>query len=279
MRALRLAITAASFAALATASETAFADNPPHTCSIAYTRGHEERLAGRLFNARKAFLECSAAHCSTTIVADCRRWTSEVEADLPTIRIRVTDERGKHIDQLAVFSDGERIPATQLSGPIILEAGPHELRFEAPGYETVRLDKALRPSDREVDVVVTLRPPRPATPRKETAKPASRGVPTISIAFASVGVLSLAGALYFGSRAQNEYEDLKRTCAPNCRESEADSMYAKAIVSDVALITSVAAFGAAAYFYFSNRSAAASTNAVGVKPQTGGAELHWRASF
>lgn len=257
------------------------AEAPVEACSSAYARGQQERLAGRLYTARAAFIECSARGCPAAIATDCARWRSEVEADLPTVRLHVDNERGQAVVGLQVFADGVRIPAAAWSAPLILEAGPHDFRFEAPGYASQQLEKALRPSDREVEVAVTLRPPAPpiapvSAPDRATR---ARGVPTASVAFAGVGVLSLGAALYFGLEAHGQYRDLQQSCAPHCTQSQSDSLYTKAVLSDVALATAVAAFGVSAWFYLSRGPASSSATSLNVQTRPGGAQLGLTTAF
>ncbi len=240
---------------VASISHVARAEDPD-ACSVAYARGQEERLAGRLFNARAAFQQCASATCSTALAGDCGRWVSEVEADLPTIRVTVRDEHGAAVENLQVLIDGAAVSPHELSAPVVLEAGPHELRFEAPGYQSVRFEKALRPSDREVAVVATLRPPQ--APRIDTAlKP----VPTTAWVLAGVGAVALGGSIYFGAKANSEYHELKQSCAPACERSASDHMYTNAILSDVTLASAVVALAASAVIYFT-RSARPAVSAL-----------------
>jgi hypothetical protein len=260
------------------AGPLARAQAPGEACSSAYARGQQERLAGRLYTARAAFIACSASGCPAATASDCARWRSEVEADLPTVRVHVANERGQAVVGLQVFADGVSIPAADWAAPLILEAGPHDFRFEAPGYAPLQLEKALRPSDREVEVAVTLRPPAPATLPPDRA-PRSRGVPPASVAFAGVGVFSLGAALYFGLEAHGQYRDLQQSCAPRCSQSQADSLYTKAVLSDVALATAVAAFGVSAWFYFSRSSASPVATSLDVRARPGGAQLGLTTAF
>lgn len=241
-----IAVLALTFGATARAQEQA---GGGETCSVAYARGQEERLAGRLYNARGAFQQCSSNACSRELVRDCGRWLKEVEADLPTVRVSVHDEHGAAVAPLSVTIDGQALPPAALSAPIVLESGPHELRFEAPGYQPVKLEKALRPSDREVSVAVTLRPPAP--PAVET--PRTTAVPAASWILAGVGTAALGGSLYFGVKARGEYQDLKDTCAPACAPSATDAMHRHSVIADVALGGSLLAFAAAAVVYFTSQ--------------------------
>jgi hypothetical protein len=167
-----------------------------------------------------------------------------VEADLPTVRVTLRTEHGAAPATTRIWIDGAAVQSGALSAPIVLEAGPHEVRVEAPGYQAVRLQKALRPSDREVPVVVTLRPPE--APRQD----GQGGVPTASWVLAGVGALALGGAVYFGVTANDEYQELKQSCAPACEPSASDGMHQKAVIADIALASSVVAFAASAILYF-----------------------------
>ena len=269
MRAIQLI---ASLTIVTSFNQVARAEEP-EACSVAYARGQEERLAGRLYNARAAFQQCASAGCSA-LAADCSRWVREVEADLPTLRVTVRDERGRAVDNLRVLIDGVAIPLATLAAPIVLEAGPHELQFDAPGYQALRLEKALRPSDREVAVVVTLRPPQAPVSDNRAG-----GVPTASWLLAGVGAVALGGSIYFGVTANDEYQELKQSCAPRCEPSASDHLYRNAVISDVALATSLVAFAASAVLYFTRGSKPAAASALNIAPAARGQQARVRMSF
>ncbi len=276
MTPLRLAQLLVPLAVVASISRAARAEDL-EACSVAYARGQEERLAGRLYNARAAFRQCASAACST-LASDCSRWVKEVEVDLPTIRVTVRNEQGRTVEGLKVLIDGATIPLAALSAPIVLEAGPHELRFEAPGHEPVRLERALRPSDREVEVAVTLRPPRApiVAPAADTQ---SRPVPTASWILAGAGAVALGGSIYFGVRANAEYQELKDSCAPWCEPSASDNMWRNAVISDVALATSVVAFAASAIIYFTRPTRAPAAMAFSIAPAARGGQARLLLAF
>ncbi len=242
-------------------------------CSSAYTKGQEDRLAGRLYGARQAFKSCAEPRCPAAVVRDCKRWATEVEADLPTARLHITSPSGERIANVHALADGVPLTATELEQPLILEAGPHLLRFEAAGYRPLELQTALRPTDRELSVAVVLHAldERPAQ--------APKRVPVLALALAGVGALALGSSLYFGLRSHREYEDLRASCAPACNPARADALRSNAVVSDVALVAGVGALAAAAWVYVGSRSTPSAVTALKLEPAVGGARVRLRVSF
>jgi hypothetical protein len=94
-----------------------------------------------------------------------------------------------------------------------------------------------------------------------------------------VGVVASAGSVIFGVRSHEQYEDLKSKCSPYCAQSEADPMRSKALISDVALLTSAAAFGAAAWLFFSSTPARPRAAALELEPNARGAGLRLHVAF
>ncbi|HEX3855152.1 MAG TPA: hypothetical protein VHW01_29515 [Polyangiaceae bacterium] len=94
-----------------------------------------------------------------------------------------------------------------------------------------------------------------------------------------MGVVASAGSVIFGVRSHEQYEDLKSKCSPYCAQSEADPMRSKALISDVALLTSAAAFGAAAWLFFSSTPARPRAAALELEPNARGAGLRLHVAF
>ncbi len=252
-------------------------------CADAYTRGQEERLAGRSFSARSQFQACADSGCPNAIVRDCRQWASEVEASLPTIIVHAEDAAGQRIANAVVFLDGVRVPAAALAQPVVVDVGSHNLRFDAPGYESVQLNPSLRAEDRGLAVTAVLRSTRPP-PRLDgamvasSARPAA-GSPSVAFVLAGVGALALGGSIYFGVKAKSDYDDLQRECAPHCAQSRADAVHTKAVIADAALATAVVAVGAAAWLYFGRARDPSSATALGLEAQREGARARLRVTF
>ncbi len=264
---------------------SAHADNL-QVCSDAYTKAQEERLAGHAFSARSQLQVCAQAICPDTVVHDCGQWLTEVEGTLPTIIVSAKDNAGRPLPSVQVFLDGVSIPATQLAQPLFLDVGAHNLRFEAPGYQSVQLNPFVRAEDRNLQVSAALQANASSAPavavNADAAAPpprAGRSVPAATIVFAAIGTVALGGAVYFGLSASSRYNELKSECDAHCTQSQADSVHKKQLITDIALATSVVAFGAAAWFYFSAEPAHPGTTALGVTPTRDGARAQLRVTF
>ena len=277
--------------ASSSASSVAHAEVTVQACSDAYTKGQEERLVGRLFSARAQFRSCDDSACPEAIVADCKRWTSEVEAELPSVFVTAANPRGDTIEGLSFTVDGTPIASDELTRPLVVDVGPHLFRFEAPGFEPLQLERSLKLEDRGLPINAMMQPVPAPTPAAPLALPAERVIqpvaptraphkpfPVAAVTFASVGALALGGSLYFGLSAQHQYHQLQATCAPTCAEEKRQSVDNQALISDVALAASAAALGAAAWFYFSSNAGQTSA-AVGLEPQSGGAAMRLHLTF
>ena len=62
-------------------------------CTAAYEQGQELRRQDKLSAARSQLLICEQT-CPKTLAADCTRWQGEVEALMPTVRLRASDGQG-----------------------------------------------------------------------------------------------------------------------------------------------------------------------------------------
>jgi hypothetical protein len=286
---LRCIAVGATLLSVGLATNLAKAEASVEQCAAAYTKGQEDRLAGRLFASRLQFAACSDAACPEAIVRDCSRWKLEVEADLPTAKIEVVDETGAPVRTFALFIDGERVPDELLSKPLVVDAGQHVFRIETPDHEPLQLEHAFTPEDRNVALRASLKavgasepsvgpkqPPEDVTPESDSK--AARPFPTVPVVLASAGVVSLGASLFFGIGAKNRYDELKDDCGSSCTESQADEVKSKALISDVTLIVGVAAIGAAAWIYFSSDKSPTKT-ALGFEPRLDGARARLQFQF
>src|SRR4051812_33369680 len=77
-----------------------------NACFDHHELGQELRQAGKLVEARAAFLECAASSCPTAVQRDCERWSREVAAELPRLELRVRFA-GKPRKDASIEIDGE----------------------------------------------------------------------------------------------------------------------------------------------------------------------------
>jgi hypothetical protein len=154
------------------------------------------------------------------------------------------------------------------------------LRFEAPDFQPLILETALRPADREVEVNAVLRRLGEALPAPPGPTPGNdRPIPVAAITLGGAGLIALGVSAYFGLAARAQYRDLKATCAPRCTHSDSDSVHTKAVIADVALLASAVALGAGAWLYFSRGPALPATVGLGIEPRLDGADLRARFTF
>jgi len=181
--------------------------------------------------------------------------------------------------------DGARLTPEELGHPVVVDAGPHVFRLEAPGYGAQQIEHSMRPEDREFPIRAVLHPPRlhdqspvASSPPAPNAQTTPTPFPIAAVSLAGVGVVALGGAVYFGISAKHRYDQLAAECAPRCTAAQGDSVRSKVLLSDIALATSLVAFGASALFYFSAKPDAQAT-ALSVEPRADGAYLRLRFAF
>jgi hypothetical protein len=68
-----------------------------------------------------------------------------------------------------------------------------------------------------------------------------------------VAALAFGGAAFFGVRAQSEYDDLERRCAPGCDHDAVATARTPGVIADVLLVTGIVALAATAILYFTSR--------------------------
>lgn len=208
-------------------------------CLDAHAEGQELRKRSALQAARDSFERCAIDACPTAVRSDCVTWFGEVERAQPSIVVKALDAGGKETTRVATLVDGKRTRETIDGLPIVLDPGPHTLRFE--NEEGAALDQALLLAEGERNKVVTADFTRPLEPYRLT-------VPTILLG--SVSIVGLGFFIGFGAAGKGEESDLEETCAPRCAQEDADSMRTKYVVADVALVTSILAAGGALTFFF-----------------------------
>lgn len=126
---------AASLGILA-ASAAARAD-VKQECVAAYEKTQTLRDQGKLLDARKQAVVCSAPACPSQAIKDCVQWLAAIDASLPTVVLMALDPAGAETLDVRVTVDGQALAAKLDGKAVALDPGQHVLRFEMAGAEAV----------------------------------------------------------------------------------------------------------------------------------------------
>jgi hypothetical protein len=101
------------------------------SCTASAEQGQKARAQGKLVDAHRHFLACSAADCPAVVAKDCTSWAAEVLAATPTIVVDAKDEGGRDVGDATLTIDGNVI-AHQLDGKAIaVDVGSHTVDVAA----------------------------------------------------------------------------------------------------------------------------------------------------
>jgi hypothetical protein len=251
-----------------------------NTCLASADKGQDQRAAGKLKEARATLLACAQSTCNAVIRSDCERWVRDIDKEMPSIVIRVTDSR-KHDVLGATLTVDDGRTERDSNAPILVDPGTHVVRARTASGDVaeakahvvvgerarivdVRFDRPL-----EEDGSRPLDAPPPRTESAPRAEPASSsGTHVLPLALGAVGVVALGTFGAFQWRGRQGFEDLENTCARthSCTEDQIAPVKTDFTVSAVALGVSAVALGAALYFFVTGKSEPATTGAVRIRP-------------
>ena len=240
----RLSILSLFTLALVVDAHSAFADSKSE-CIATNETAQLERDSHRLIRARELYRQCASDQCPRVIRKDCAAAATDLDKRIPSVVARVKNPDGSDIVGVKGLLDGQVVAELADGQELLLDPGPHELRFEADGHlpKDVKLVVAEGEQRRAVDVVMDVDRPAPAKARVVAPVPAapvapassSSGVPTGAYVVGGAGLVALgvgAGFYYVGLRQRSD--DISNGCVT---QSECDdrksSIRTKLLVGDV----------------------------------------------
>jgi hypothetical protein len=174
------------------------------------------RRAGKLRAALKQLAVCGDPSCPREVKEECSRRAEAIEHVIPTLLIRVIDDKANDIIDADVSIDG--LPPVRPDGrSITLDPGSHVLHGTAHGI-TVDRTIVLRESEknRREDLVIAAPPMHahvvPTTPEKQ----GSAGIGAqriVGISAAALGVIALGVGATFGRLSSSSQSSENRHCA------------------------------------------------------------------
>ncbi|MBX3225997.1 MAG: carboxypeptidase regulatory-like domain-containing protein [Labilithrix sp.] len=215
-------------------------------CVAASEKGQKDRRAGRLLDARSAFLVCASEKCPAIVRSTCAEWTEQALAAIPSVVVAVVDPDRRDVVDARVSIDGKEVA---LGRAVNLDPGPHSVAVEASGFEAHAQPIVAREGERGRSVVVVLarRPEKQEPPA--LAPQRESNVPTLTWVAGGLAVAALGSFAFFGSTGRARAGELRDTCSPACAESERDAVRTRYIVADVSLIAAVVFGGLGVWSY------------------------------
>ena len=186
------------FACLAVASlaRDARADRAG-SCESASEQGQSLRNDHKLVEARQQFALCSRSVCEKDVRTDCAQWLGEVDAQLPSIVLAVTDEQGADVKGAKLAIDGKVVDMPTGGAPVPLDPGEHKLVIGADGYNAEHRTFVARVSEHGTRVPIVLTRTSTAAPEPADAASTVRPIPTASlIAFGVAGAGLVVGTVF-----------------------------------------------------------------------------------
>jgi hypothetical protein len=224
-------------------------------CVQASEKGLDARDRGALRAARAHFVTCAADTCPKPMRVDCARWLDEVDANLPSIVVGAKDAHGGDLFDFRVKVDSEAVEDVQSGRPIVLDPGPHVVRFERgrpPAVEVREVKVLLRTGERNRAVLATMETAGTSDKPEKKDDARSSSVPAASWVFGGLGVLALGGFGTFAVLGAQEKARLRTACSPGCTDADVSALRTDYLVADISLGVGIVALGLATYFLLTN---------------------------
>jgi hypothetical protein len=268
-------------AVILTATTRVHAGDVRQECVNAAERAQQLRDDRSFVAASTMAITCARPECPAVLQRDCAELVSDLRARTPSLIVRVRT-RGRDRFDAAVTLDGKPIEITGAAIPV--DPGRHVLRAQVPGGRPTEqtLLAAEREQARMIDLSIDDEPAStpppvvpaaakpavaPAPPAEGAAKPGSRGIPAAAWVTGGIGIVGVAGFIYFGLKAHSDIDYLKSTCAPACSDEQISYANAKRIAADVSLGVGILGLGLATVFILT---APKNEVRVGYSPAIGG---------
>jgi hypothetical protein len=231
-------------------------------CAAAYDKVQSSRDQGKLLEARRQAVTCSAPTCSVYVTKDCSQWLAELDASLPTVVFTVRDPAGADASAVRITVDGTVI-AEKLDGKAVpMDPGEHVVRFEMAGAAPLEQKVLIRQGERNRTLVAAFKAgsspdPAPAggpTPGAGVGPVAEQGgggrsaQRTVGIALLAVGGAGIVVGAVTGALVIAQHGTLATACGkgpcPSTEQGDVNAYHTKGLVSTIGFIGGAVVAGA-----------------------------------
>jgi hypothetical protein len=265
-------------------------------CIAAADDGQKLRDENKLSAAREKFILCASKSCPGAVAKECSQWLQDAERDMPSVTFRAKDERGKEILDVRVFVDDQVVAESIDARALPVDPGEHKFKFARSDGKSVEDKVVLRPAEKNRLIEMSFQAPAQADATTAPKDGSANGngatitpndaagfrIPILGWVGAGVAVVGVGMMAFFAISANDDEDRLRSTCAPNCPESERDSVDSKVLLANVGMGVAIAGVGVAVVSTVLANSGAKAKNAritPSVGPTHGGAALGLSGSF
>ncbi len=244
-------------------------------CISAFVEAQKLRKSGSLVKAREELVTCGQNRCPELVRDKCVGWLPEVEQEIPSVILVAKSSDGADLGDVEVTID-DKPELHHIDGQSIpLDPGEHRFGFR---HGSVHRRSAViitaRQKDRRIEV--TFDAPE-AKSKPDPPKRQKKPLPASVYVLGGVSVVALGSFGYFGVTAIQQRNRLRKDCAPDCSESDKDSVDRKLLIADISLGVAVVSLGAATWIALSRgKSEDVAVHAI---PVAGGAKGSVRVAF
>ena len=220
-------------------------------CLEAHRNAQELKQNAKLLETQEQLLICSSGSCPGAIISDCGNWISELEQTTPSMVFEIRVD-GKEAFDAKLLVDGQLV--THRTHALKVNPGRHSVRVELPPFEPQEQDLVLSEGQRMrlVSVAFTSKRSEPApapAPMSPPPRPTERPTPVVVYPLLALGVVGLGSFGAFAGLGKSEQNELERTCAPRCSDSDLSKMKRWYTIGDVSAGVGAAALIGAAIVY------------------------------
>jgi hypothetical protein len=222
-------------------------------CRSAYKDATTLEAAGQLLEARRALQNCARSTCDSFVRDRCVIKYVQIQADMPSVIPKATDDSGAPVVDVRVMMDGAPLTLRTDGHALRVNPGLHEFSFERDGVvatEKVVISQGER--NRPISASLSRKPralaeaiavaPEPAVLRApppvaiaRSPRNASSGrsavAPALLVAIGAVGLAGGALLTYWGNLDNRALAQ----CSPSCPVSTVNHIRELYLASDIAL--------------------------------------------
>jgi hypothetical protein len=244
-----------------TRSTPASAEPVGEICATAYEQAQQLRRKGELLRSRADLRLCRST-CPTALVHDCERWLTEVEQQLPSLRLSARSADGRDPGKVRVLIDGAPLLDELTFAPVDVDPGKHTLRFEDSTHRHVEvsIEVLLGQKNQAVEALfppieAPKKPPPSAAPSLPSppSPPASTSGSALAFVLGGVGLSGLGTGAVLGIKGQIERSELRERCAPRCKQSQVNAIATEWLVGGIAAGAGALVLGSAVALFVTER--------------------------